>query len=286
MTSTYAVPGSVNSPVAKPDLDLRIQRRYWPDIIRKTAGDPSIDVPAIHLLAYGPPGTGKSYDFREYVDEILAERNRTDKSLAQTGLQRFETNCTRQASSALILGHWINTQSAGFVWNHGPLALAMLAGMPFILNDIHLASDDILDVLMFACDRGATWSLPNGQVLRHTDGFRMLMSMNGLPVEYLDEPLRDRVLAVPIVSPSKAAIEALDPDVQAFAKVQYKDLKLGQTPKYTYRTLEKFCAIREDLGDIMAAALVCEGDEERARALVEPLLIKAHNRKAEDEDDN
>ena len=108
-----------HSKVAKPDLDLRIERKSWRRIIALTSDSDK----ATHLLAYGPPGTGKSYDFRAYTDEVVATKNKALAAAykARNGtlenfqsLFREETNCTRQTAAASLLGHWVMGASADY----------------------------------------------------------------------------------------------------------------------------------------------------------------------------
>lgn len=152
----------------------------------------------------------------------------------------------------------------------------MKAGVPIVMNDIHLCSDDLFDLLFFVLDTrpGAKLSLPNGTHLTAQPGFRALMSMNGDPRQVLDEPITDRMAAkYEIAVPSEAALKKLDKDVRGMCRHLYAQAK-GGDPKFTYRTFASFCVLRRELGDqFMAARLACE-TEQRARAFIEPLLVK------------
>lgn len=253
-------------------MDLTISRDEWPTIISSTTG---------HLLAYGWPGTGKSHDFSVYAERFaLTKRDTINLNRAKDGLEPLlfeheEVNCTRQTSAAGWLGHWIDGGPAGFIWNDGPVSRAMKNGVPVVINDVHLCSDDLFDLLFFVLDTraGAKYSLPNGTHLKATPGFRGLLSMNGLPEQILDEPIRDRLLAkFEINTPSREALRALDPDVRKFCRYLYQNAK-SEPPKFTYRTYQSFCTLRKDLGDPFKAARLACGDEEAARAFIEPMLV-------------
>jgi hypothetical protein len=263
--------------VAPPEMNLTVDRNEWVDILRVTTG---------HMLAYGFPGTGKSYDFALVAAEAAAaktaEYNKVespaDHDRPTRIIEHEEVNCTRQTSAAGWVGHWIDGGPAGFLWNDGPVSRAMKAGVPIVINDVHLCSDDLYDLLFFVLDSraGAKYSLPNGSHLKAEPGFRALLSMNGDPLQVLDEPIRDRLTAqYEINVPSEAAIKKLDRDVRAFCRRVYSNAASeGGTPRFTYRTFQAFCQLRRETGDwFKAAALAC-GDEKSARALLEPLLIR------------
>lgn len=257
--------------IALPEMNLSILRDRWPAIIRATSR---------HMLAYGWPGTGKSYDFSQYAMQFVAGKNEALKANAVDSklvvpIDYEEVNCTRQTSAAGWVGHWIDGRE-GFEWSDGPVARAMKNGVPIVINDVHLCSDDLFDLLFFVLDirPGAKLSLNNGTHLMATEGFRALLSMNGDPLQVLDEPIRDRlVVKYPINEPSDAQIKALDKDVRALCRYMYKSAGAAG-PRYTYRTFQSFCQLRHELGNpFEAAALACE-DAERARAFLEPLLVK------------
>lgn len=271
-TTTTAAPPTPSG-VSLPEMDLTVTRDEWPSIIERTTG---------HLLAYGWPGTGKSYDFAAYSQSFVQARieflmkNSPESPEIQT-LDYYEVNCTRQTSAAGWLGHWIDGGAEGFKWNYGPVALAMLAGVPIVINDIHLCSDDLYDLLYFVLDSrgGAKYSLPNGIQLSAKPGFRALMSLNGDPLQILDEPIRSRIVAsFEINQPSRQALRTLDKDVRPICRALYQAAK-NEPPKFDFRTFQHFCQLRRELGDPFKAARLATGDEESARALIEPVLMRS-----------
>lgn len=269
-TKTVVIEAPEAPKITLPEMDLTIKRDRWPEIIRATSK---------HMLAYGWPGTGKSYDFAVYAAEIAAAKTSEYRALnpneTDSRIEHEEVNCTRQTSAAGWIGHWIDGKE-GFEWSDGAVARAMKNGVPLVINDIHLCSDDLFDLLFFVLDirPGAKLSLNNGTHLTAREGFRALMSMNGDPLQVLDEPIRDRIVAkYPINEPSSSAIKALDRDVRKLCAWSYANAKAAG-PRFTYRTFQSFCQLRRELGNpFEAAALACE-DSERARAFLEPLLVK------------
>lgn len=263
-------PQEVTTMVVAPDkpapaeMDLSIPRNKWPRIIAMTSG---------HMLAYGWPGTGKSHDFMSYAMKRAAEKNAQNPD-AETSYQYEEVNCTRQTSAAGWVGHYIDGPD-GFIWKDGPVARAMRAGLPIVINDVHLCSDDLFDLLFFVLDTrpGAKMDTTGGVAITAAPGFRALLSMNGDPHQVLDEPILDRIgIKFEINMPSRWALEKLDPDVGPICKRLYKNAG-PSGPKMTYRTFAEFCKNRRELGDPFWAARLAAGNEQNARALMEAIMV-------------
>jgi MoxR-like ATPase len=106
------------------------------------------------------------------------------------------------------------------VWMDGPGIRAWREGARFVINEIDKASDDALSLLFAVLDdpEFAELTLPTGEVVRPTEGFHVVATMNGVPSD-LPAALQDRFpVTIQVVDVNPEAIKALPSDLQVAAR--------------------------------------------------------------------
>lgn len=160
---------------------------------------------ADRLLLVGPSGTGKTH---------VATEPRPDKRRV------YSITLTADTAAAELRGHYIPREGS-FLWQDGPAVAAWREGGTLVLNEIDQAGPDAVAFLLAMLDGGlsARLTLPTGETLTPTDGFRVVGTMNGNPDTDLLPALRDRfAVCVKIEAPSPEAFAALPSDLQEPAR--------------------------------------------------------------------
>lgn len=145
---------------------------------------------ASRLLVYGQPGTGKSR-----LGFITAQKHKTT-------LERIVVtpeSCWAQERGFYGIG------PDGMQWLDGACVRAWRNGSLALIDEIDQAGGDLIPGLHAFCDDSGTaqMNLPNGEVIRPKEGFRVIATMNSLP-RALPEALCDRFVV-------KREIDAPDP---------------------------------------------------------------------------
>jgi len=215
-----------------------------------------------HTVIFGPPGVGKSFDARYLAIEYA-------KAL---GVGWHQFTVTRQTPAASVIGHWL-VSGGDMVWHKGIAQTAIEKGDVLVINDIHLASDDLVDALHWLLDdgEGASQELGDGTIL-HTEKLQVIATMNGTPDD-LDDPVKDRFTKkIRSIIPSEEAMMLLPEDVRKMCDELYKRAN-GMEPKVSYRTLKHFSEMRDTLKNELLAADAAIGDETLAHSVVEALKL-------------
>lgn len=191
------------------------------------------------VLLYGPPGTGKT---------------KAATSYALDGRDCYTITLTEETPMAEIRGHFI-PKDKEFFWMHGPAIRAMKEGARLVLNEIDLASGDVLTFLYAVADdpEMASITLPTSEVVQPAEGFQIIATMNGNPGD-LPQALRDRFPpAVKVTKPHPDAVKRLPKELRNLAMNGAVD---NQERQASVRALLSFADLREPLGDEMAATAV------------------------------
>jgi MoxR-like ATPase len=200
-----------------------------------------LDNPPRRILLYGPPGTGK-----------------TSFALSLDSKSERITLTPGQFPDAL-LGKFLLKDGSTF-WQNGPATRAALAGVPLVLDEINKAGPELDSTLQAILDDPSVCriNLDNGEIIKPADGFRIVATMNGNP-DQLAEAVLDRFdITIKCDSPSAGLLERLQPDAAAFIvnKMANTPSTENWMPSISPRRMLTFCALRAQLGDEQAAAIV------------------------------
>lgn len=157
------------------------------------------------VLLFGLPGTGKTY--------AAATRNVEDDTAV------YQVTLTPETPAAEVRGHYL-PKGMEMLWADGPGIRSWREGARFVINEIDKASDDTLTFLNALLDdpEFAEMTLPTGEVVRPTEGFHVVATMNGHPLD-LPTSLQDRFpVTIEVVDVNPGAIQALPKDLQVAAR--------------------------------------------------------------------
>ncbi len=174
----------------------------------------------VHTLLYGPPGTGKTH--------------------AAQSADAFSITLTAETPAAELRGHYV-PKGNEFVWQDGPAITAWRKGCTLVLNEIDQASGDALTFLHAILDDPtmAQITLPTGETVRPTEGFRAIATMNGVPAD-LPPALLDRFMARVVVNePHPDALQNLTSAATVRATIGKTDesrVSLRQAKAFDYLT--------------------------------------------------
>lgn len=130
----------------------------------------------------------------------------------------YSLTLTQDSPAAEARGHYV-PKGDHFDWQHGPAIRAWLEGKRLVLNEIDLASGDMLTFCLALLDDPAIarLTLPNSETVRPVMGFSAVGTMNGKP-EDLPEPLRSRfAIQIEVKDLNPEALDALNPRYRATA---------------------------------------------------------------------
>jgi len=209
-----------------------------------------------NVLLYGPPGTGKSF--------LAAHAGLPE------GKHAFEIPCTADTTYAEVVGHYV-MRDGSFEFASGAALLAMREGSRVVFNDVHNASDALLDTLFAVADSkdSARFVLSTtGEIVTPADGFTVWLTSNGSPDD-LPDGIRDRFpVAVEVTEPNPSAVDALPPDLQPMART------LAAHPdddrRMPMRALFEFARLRDVIGHDDAAKFTFGN---RWREVIEALTL-------------
>ena len=181
------------------------------------------------ILLYGKPGTGKT------------------TQACKSGNNGFYTiTLTEESSVSEILGMWI-PKGNSFEWFNGIGIRAWIEGKVLVLNEIDHAPGSIVTICHALLDDKeiAAMTLPNGETVKPSIGFKAIATMNG-GLSDLPLPLLDRFeIKLDITEPHPLAIKSLEPDLQELVKSAYSNKKLN----ITFREIVSFGKLRKIIGD-------------------------------------
>lgn len=177
----------------------RTSRIDWALVERVLASE---SVSRVYL--WGSPGIGKTYC------AIHA---------GSRGGAAYVCTLTQEMPSSELRGHWI-PRGSELVWHDGPIVRALREGALIVLNELLHGSDDALSFLHPVLERPETacLTLPTGETIRPTPGFRVIVTENRPPTE-LPAALRDRFdVTLEVTEPHPKALASLSPAMQEAAR--------------------------------------------------------------------
>jgi len=206
-----------------------------------------LDISGGPVLLYGPPGTGKTT--AGYRSLLRTNTNRASP---------YAITLTDDTSVAEVIGMFVPNKDGGFSWHDGPAMRAWREGKGLLINEIALASGSVLTALYAICDDAAVarLTLPNGETLQPTLGFRVIATMNDEP-NTLPDALKDRfAIRLHITSPHPAALQELEPHQAGFLNRVYEAAEITGKPEASLREYKAFLALNSTLHKETAAAAV------------------------------
>lgn len=219
---------------------------------------------ADRVLLYGIPGTGKTTAGNKV--EIEKDQRIWNVTLAE------------EMPSAELRGHY-HMVEGNFVWKDGPATAAFRQGGRLVLNEVDKASGDVHTFLHNLLDDKdiAVLDLPNGDRITAHPNFKVVATMNGVPMD-LPEALRDRfAVNVNILGPHVNAITSLPEDLQVLAM----KFSVESNPQHriSFRQFKEFSLLRKNSGDPLLAAQAIFGG--KADDLLAAINIAKSTAKAE-----
>lgn len=209
------------------------------------------------VLLYGPPGTGKTH---------LAET----EGFRTPDQSYYSITLTEDTPASELRGHFV-PKGQEFVWHDGPAVRAWREGARLIVNEVDRASQDVWSFLLSILDDPtvAAETLPTGELVKPTEGFHAIGTMNGEPHE-LTEALADRfAVRVKISEPNPAALKRLStPSLRKAAHIAASNPNFDQ--RIGLRRWFAYDALTQHLSADMAGFFVFG---ERAPEIVRSLKV-------------
>lgn len=226
-------------------------------------------------LLYGPPGTGKTYaGTRKGLRMVTVLEGVLESTKPQPV---YNVYLTPETPAAELRGFYHPqpdeaTGAQRFVWIDGPVTAAWRNGGRLVLNEINLASNDCMSLMLNILDDvdSAQMVLPTKEVLYPHPNFCVVATMNGDPKSELMPALRDRFpVAIQINEVHPEAITALPADIQKAAV----NTGLQEDPerRVSVRTWSEFARLRTAGLAELDAAQACFGT--RAEDVVNALTL-------------
>ena len=182
-------------------------------------------------LLFGPPGTGKTYSANRLG---LAEDQKV-----------YAITVTEETPAAELRGHFV-PKGDEFVWMDGPAIRAWREGARLVINEIDRASADTMSFLNAILDdpEFAELTLPTGEIVRPTEGFQAVGTMNGEPDD-LEPSLQDRFpVTIHVGEVNPAALENLDEDLRHAAE---NTALAGGARRVSIRSWQEYANLRSKL---------------------------------------
>lgn len=187
---------------------------------------------ANRILLFGITSTGKSY---------LAEHH-----------AKYSVTLHDASSADELRGTYI-PHGSEFQWHDGVCIRAWREGCGLVLNEINRASDEVKSFLYVICDNpeSAAITLPTGETVRPSDGFKVIATMNGTPDE-LTDALRARFpVQFEICEPNPNAIDTLPEDLRKVASTSC--VIRNESRRLTLRQWIAFAKLRGVVTEDLAA---------------------------------
>lgn len=211
-------------------------------------------------LLWGPPGTGKTFCGTH--------------SGLKPDQRIYNTYMTPETPAAELRGFFHPVpegNSTKFEWNDGPVVAAWRYGGRLVINEINLASNDCMSLLLNILDDAgsAQMVLPTKEVLSPHPDFTVVATMNGNPEELMPA-LRDRfpvTLEVKEVHPM--ALQSLPEDIRQVAAGTASSTDPDR--RVSIRVWAAFAELRDLGANIEDAAEACFG--KRGKELVSAMRL-------------
>jgi midasin len=234
-------------------LTFTYEPQCWKD------ADTAVNGQEDRILFYGPPGTGKTY---------FGLKN----GVGDAG--SFRLICTEDMTTFDVVGGYLPNRSGGMTFHEGAALRAWQAGGRLVIDEIDLASPDVLAQLLAMTDSNESAEMlhpDTGQIVRPAPGFSVVATTNMLDPNELPAALRDRfVVAINIDQAHPDAIATLDADLQKLAA----ELSAAEpNRRASIRAFKSFARLRKSTPIDNAARIVF--GERKAKAIADALKIEA-----------
>ena len=217
-------------------MGTNTDRDCWRDITN--VFDAGLD----RLLLYGPSGTGKTFAGLNYGDVTRGA---------------FRLVCTEDMTTFDVLGGMMPNDRGTFDFIEGAALRAWRVGGRLVIDEVNLASGDVLSLLLAMTDtkESASVNLPSGEMVHPATGFSVVLTTNLDDPDDLPAALRDRFpVAVYVDKASPAGIDALPADLRNLARSMVGNIDADN--RASLRAFATFSALRDKLGIDDAARLV------------------------------
>jgi MoxR-like ATPase len=210
------------------------------------------------VLLYGPSGTGKTY---------------AGLYLGDVSRGAYRLVCTEDMTTFDVLGGVLPNENGGFTFVEGGALLAWRAGARLVIDEVNLASGDVLSLLLSMTDtpESASVRIPTtGEVVKPHPGFSVVLTTNLDDPDDLPDALRDRFpVAILIDQAAPAGLAALPEDLRAIAQNAVGNIDKSQ--RASLRAFQTFDNLRRSGIDLDNAARLVFGKGEKASAIVTAL---------------
>lgn len=246
-TQALSFPDSASNPPAEPTPEDYQPRRIGDtrdvDVIRKARTH------NMTVLLTGAPGTGKT---------VLCE--------AAHGPELITVSCHEGMVLSDLVGQWmpVPTSPGEFIWQDGPLLIAMQEGRPLLLDDASWLSLEVQATLLPVLDTRRSITVIDRPAVNHfvaSEGFCVVLTQNPDVGVGIIDPIRSRIsFEVHVPSDlSTAQRLGVDPDLLAVAyRLEEDDQERRQQGSIGWvppiRTLLEATRIRDAFGMEFAAS--------------------------------
>lgn len=143
------------------------------------------------VLLWGPPGTGKSFVGTTTKNDL------------------FRLYLTLDTPGSEIRGHYLPSETGGFLWHDGPATRAWRTGGRLVIDEIDAASGDSLTLLLGYLDDPASskMTLPTNETITPAEGFSCVATTNQMPSSLPDALLDRFEVVIQATMPNPAAFK-------------------------------------------------------------------------------